>query len=114
MKIGAPLVLAVATVCVACGVQTSTPRRQTTGAHRGEPYRLYTHCGIKWARIDGTFWLATSPLSDGNGNPPHGWGNPFQAGTLTLVSRTTAEFASAAGSVTFKRTQRAQPPILCS
>ena len=48
-------------------------------------FDLYTHCGINnfmaygkyFARIGGS-------LSDGSGNPPDGWGNPFQRGTLTL------------------------------
>jgi hypothetical protein len=32
----------------------------------------------------GVFWRATRPLSDGNGNPPPGWGNPFQEGRLAF------------------------------
>jgi hypothetical protein len=31
-----------------------------------------------------------------------------------MLSRTTAEFTSAAGSVTFERTPRARPPLICS
>lgn len=84
------------------------------GARRGTAYLLYTHCGIKWAKIRGRFWRAERPLSDGEGNPPAGWGNPFQAGTLTFRSRTVAEFTSRAGDVTFRRTDRTNPPVLCS
>lgn len=84
-----------------------------SATRRSEPYRLYTHCGIEWTRIHGTFWRAVKPLSDGNGNPPPGWGNPFQQGTLTFTSTTTAVFRSAAGSVTFHRTGRTRPPFLC-
>lgn len=105
MKIGGVLVLIVATAAAGCGSQTIA---------RGEPYRLYTHCGIQWARIDGTFWRATPPLSDGSGNPPRGWGNPFQQGTLFFRSRTRAEFTTSAGSVVFKWTGRTQPPVICS
>ena len=79
----------------------------------GHAYRLYTHCGIRWAKIAGTFWRATPPLSDGNGNPPPGWGNPFQPGTLTMTSSTTATFTSQAGSARFKRTSWVNPPTLC-
>jgi hypothetical protein len=80
----------------------------------GSPYRLYTHCGIEWTNIDGSFWQADHPLSDGSGNPPAGWGNPFQQGTLRLVNGTTAIFKSSEGSVTFHRTARTSPPFLCS
>jgi hypothetical protein len=114
MKTRAPLMLVLATVVAGCGSQTTTARRATTSVHRGEPYRLYTHCGIQWATIDGRFWRATEPLSDDNGNPPPGWGNPFQAGTLTFRSDATAEFSSRAGSVKFERTARTQPPVICS
>lgn len=105
MRIGAWLVLLWVVLVAGCGSKVM---------HRGRPYALYTHCGIEWARIDGVFWQATRPLSDGNGNPPLGWGNPYQQGRLTLTSRTTAEFSSPAGSVTFKRTERTRPPFLCS
>ncbi|MHB1835874.1 MAG: hypothetical protein ACYCXW_12985, partial [Solirubrobacteraceae bacterium] len=78
------------------------------------PYTLYTHCGIKWALIRGTFWRATKPLSDGQGNPPPGWGNPNQKGTLTFLSPSLAVFKSAAGNVTFTRTSRKSPPLICA
>ena len=96
--------VAVAVVVAGCGSR----------AHAGRPYRLYTHCGIAWARIDGTFWHSNPSLSDGSGNPPAGWGNPYQDGTLVRISPATARFESAAGSVTFERTSRRQAPIGCS
>lgn len=105
MRIGAGLVLSLVVLVAGCGSKMT---------YRGRPYGLYTHCGIEWAKIDGVFWRATRPLSDGNGNPPPGWGNPFQQGTLTLTSRTTAEFSSPAGGVTFERTERTRPPVICS
>jgi hypothetical protein len=113
MRIRAPLVLMLAVLAGGCGSKPTVAGPATSG-HRGQAYRLYTHCGVAWARIDGTFWRATRPLSDGNGNPPPGWGNPFQDGTLTFSSPTTAEFSSPAGGVTFKRTERTQPPVVCS
>jgi hypothetical protein len=50
----------------------------------GVPIMLYTHCGIKELRVDDTYFLAETPLDDGQGNPPAGWGNPYQAGTVSL------------------------------
>ena len=61
------------------------------------PYSLYTHCGIDWARIHGRWYRASPPLSDGSGNPPSGWGNPYQQGTIRMISSTEAEFADSAG-----------------
>jgi hypothetical protein len=61
------------------------------------PYQLYTHCGIDEARIGTRYFKAVTPLSDGQGNPPRGWGNPFQRGTMTALSPTTAVFTNHAG-----------------
>jgi hypothetical protein len=83
-------------------------------AHEVRPYELLTHCGIEWARIRGTFWKADHPLSDGQGNPPAGWANPYQAGTLSFTSLRTAVFTAPAGSVTFHRTTRTRAPVICS
>lgn len=102
--------VAAAVAVAGCGSSTA----MTTRAHAGRPYQLYTHCGVKWAKIDGTFWRAKHPLSDGSGNPPAGWGNPFQDGTLVFVGPTTARFDSPAGGVTFERTSRTEPPTICS
>jgi hypothetical protein len=96
------------------GCSSSTTAPQPTQQRSGKRYQLYTHCGIGWARIGGRWWRAEHPLSDGNGNPPAGWGNPFQNGTLTFTSASSARFDSAAGTVTFERTQRTRPPVICS
>jgi hypothetical protein len=61
------------------------------------PYRLYTHCGIDEARIGNRYFEAVHPLSDGQGNPPAGWGNPYQQGTMTLLSPSKAVFRDDAG-----------------
>ena len=61
------------------------------------PFRLYTHCGILSARFGGRLWRAQPPLTDGSGNPPKGWDNPQQAGTMRLLSRDEAEFEAASG-----------------
>jgi hypothetical protein len=114
MELRGLLVLTSVAVVAGCGSQMTASQPTSTSAGRAESYRLYTHCGIEWAKIEGTFWRAARPLFDGNGNPPAGWGNPFQDGRLTFRGQATAEFSSLAGSVTFKRTDRARPPVLCS
>ncbi len=67
-----------------------------------------------WLPASGTFWRAKHPLSDGNGNPPPGWGNPYQGGMLVFISPRTARFDPPAGSVTFQRTSRQKPAVICS
>jgi hypothetical protein len=60
-------------------------------------YQLYTHCGIDEARIGNRYYEAVHPLSDGQGNPPAGWGNPYQPGTMTLQPPAAAVFRDDAG-----------------
>lgn len=90
----------------ACGSSPTTahlasPARPSTASATaaGSPqsYQLYTHCGIYEARIGSHYFQAVHPLSDGQGNPPRGWGNPYQPGTITLLSPTTAVFRDRAG-----------------
>lgn len=107
-------VISAALVLASCGSQTRSSTRAATHTKPGQPYQLYTHCGIERANIAGTLWRATHPLSDGSGNPPAGWGNPVQQGTLVILGHGTARFDSSAGSVTFHRTSRRRPPLICS
>ena len=74
-----------------------SPAAATTMAPKPVPYDLYTHCGIDYARVGNRYYEATPPLSDGSGNPPPGWGNPYQPGTLTVISPTQAVFTDTAG-----------------
>ena len=104
---GAAAVGAVAGLVMACGSASSPHAVQarpaaakataTAVAAKSVPYDLYTHCGIDEARIGNRYFEAVHPLSDGSGNPPAGWGNPYQAGTMTLVSPTEAVFTDSAG-----------------
>jgi hypothetical protein len=96
----------VAIVLTACGSSpaahvTSPARPSATtaaaAARSPQPYRLYTHCGIDEARIGNRYFEAVHPLSDGQGNPPPGWGNPYQQGTMTLLSPAGAVFRDHAG-----------------
>jgi hypothetical protein len=68
-----------------------------TTAPKPVPYDLYTHCGIDYAQVGNRYYEATPPLSDGSGNPPPGWGNPYQPGTMTVISPTQAVFTDKAG-----------------
>jgi hypothetical protein len=88
----------------ACG--TSPTSRHGSPAQAGataavatgaQPYRLYTHCGVDEALIGNRYFEAVHPLSDGQGNPPAGWGNPYQDGTMMLESSTEAVFRDVAG-----------------
>jgi len=73
-------------------------------------YTLYTHCGIRFARFDRQTW-ATKPRSDGSGNPPPGWDNPSQAGTMYLLANGRAGFRTPGlPDLRFHRT-RAEPPM---
>ena len=63
------------------GCDVQTPRQQpgagvSIEVGHAAAYRIYTHCGILSAQINGTTFSATPPLSDGSANPPPGWGNP--------------------------------------
>src|SRR5262245_7888639 len=76
---------------------------------RREPYQLLTHCGIDWAQIDGRWWRAETPLSDGSGNPPPGWDGPYQHGELVFRDASTVVFESRAGNVTLHPTDQTPP-----
>jgi hypothetical protein len=102
-RLGRPLVAGTvaAIVLAACGspaAHVTTPAQPSRpAAGSPQPYRLYTHCGIDEARISNRYFEAVHPLSDGQGNPPTGWGNPYQQGTMTLISPAEAVFRASAG-----------------
>jgi hypothetical protein len=80
----------------------------------GQPYwhMLFTHCGIVGTRFAGRDWVAEPVLGDGNGNPPTGWGGPFQPGVMTLTRQDHAEFESRDGKLhaAFLPRTSADPP----
>jgi hypothetical protein len=59
--------------------------------------QLYTHCGVLYADFDGKNFYADPILDDGNGNPPNGWGNPYDNGTMTLKDQNTGLFMDGSG-----------------
>jgi hypothetical protein len=99
---GIVVVAAVLAACTTGGARPATGHTVASGAGPvvagpARPFTLYTHCGVDEARIDDRYFEAAHPLSDGAGNPPAGWGNPYQQGTITLLSSSTAVFRDAAG-----------------
>ena len=86
------------------------------GVEPGERYDyvLYTHCGVEWAPVDGVWWR-TDPLGVAIGSPPDGWGNPLDAGTLTVDDDDdTATYMSDTGiDVEFRRTDITEAPFAC-
>lgn len=63
------------------------------------PISIYTHCGLDRSRIDfdGSFWDPVGETSDGQGNPPAGYDNPYDRGTIRLLPDGTSEFTSSQG-----------------
>ena len=79
------------------------------------PYDLYTHCGVLSATINGQIFYAAPVLSGGSGNPPPGWGNPYDGGEMTLRSLTTAVFHDSSGhSAQFARSPQGKGIPVCS
>ena len=84
------------------------------GADVGRTYWhvLSTHCGIEFTTFDGREWVAEPKLSDGGGNPPRGWNNPEEPGTMKMTDDRSAVFTSRDGqrSATFRPRTAPDPP----
>jgi hypothetical protein len=70
----------------------------------GVRYRvhLYTHCGLTYPTgpdFDGSFWDTIEAVDDGSGNRPTGFGNPYDDGTMVLVTANLADYRSSGGVV---------------
>jgi hypothetical protein len=88
----------------------------TPHAREGTPFSLDTHCGIDELHTRGGWYERVGGvLDDGSGNPPAGWGNPFQRGVLT-GSGPVVEFRDRAGHhETFRlRPGATSPKVLCA
>jgi len=71
---------------------TVAPLPEGERAEIGVGYYLEvsTHCGVQLAAFDGRLWDASPVLGDGN--PPPGWAEPTEGGTMTLLGPDEAEF----------------------
>lgn len=96
-----PVALGLVVVALGCGAAPGNAGAPGASAPMevgaSAPYRLYTHCGVVSASINGRTCFAEPPLADGAGNPPSGWGNPYDDGEMTLPSATAADFGDPAG-----------------
>ncbi|SDP39974.1 hypothetical protein SAMN04487914_11050 [Arthrobacter sp. ok909] len=98
---------AAATLAVLCGcappaAPTNDPSASpTTTAASSNPFSLFTHCGIYEIQVQHTFFVADQPLDDGHGNPPAGWANPYQPGTITVAGFTAVFHDDTGHAVTF-------------
>ena len=110
-------ILVAAVALSGCGPQGSNAATSTpTETSKTMAFKLYTHCGVNGLTVkDRYFQHAGGTLDDGSGNPPKGWGNPYQTGSLT-VSGDLAVFRDDLGHVEkFKvRPGVSGPPVLCS
>ena len=77
------------------------------------PVDLSTHCGVRGIDIGGVWFAAEPPLVAEGGNPPAGWDDPDQPGTLTLLSGTEAVFADDAGHQVRLRADESARPAPC-
>jgi hypothetical protein len=71
------------------------PPSTTTVTVSALPWELYTHCGVREVKIGSVYFTADTPIPD----PAQGWDNPYQLGTMTLLSPATAEFRDDRGHV---------------
>jgi hypothetical protein len=78
------------------------------------PVDLYTHCGIRGLDLDGRWFAADPPLVEEGGNPPPGWDNPTQRGTVSLLTHDTAVFRDDAGHEVRLHADEAARPRLCA
>ena len=80
---------------------TAAPASEAAPAEIGVRYQhvLYVHCGVRYADFEGRRWLADPIL--GESNPPPGWGNPSDPGTMELVAEDRAMFISHSGERAF-------------
>lgn len=67
------------------------------------PFNLYTHCGIGEIKAFGKYFERIGgTLGDGFGNPPKGWDNPYDKGTLSVVGPSAVFRDSRGHEVNFK------------
>ena len=102
-----------------CGTSTTaedTPQETSTPPGSSVAFALYTHCGIDVMLHHGRWYERVGGrLDDGQGNPPAGWGNPYQRGTLTTAGARLVFQDDAGHREVFRpRPVTASPPPKCS
>lgn len=91
-----------------------TSNAPSKGVARGKPFDLYTHCGVENTRVRGTWWHADPPLYNRRRNgPPRGWGDPYQTGTLIMLSENRAVFEALGQRVVLIPAPDKQPVRIC-
>ncbi|MEU6032504.1 hypothetical protein ABZ825_36845 [Streptomyces tauricus] len=83
--------------------------------HKPYPYDLYTHCGIKWLRFGGRWWVLDSVLPGAEqvkGEPPSR-NSQILPGYVTLIGPETADF-DAAGMPTMQFVPSEKEPPGCA
>ena len=113
---------AISVALVGCGSTGGLPRSVnapgpsvSVRVGSSSPYTLYTHCGVLSATINGQVFYADPALTDGQGNPPRGWGNPYDLGELTIQSATTIDFHDASGHLAHFAIASGRSPVpICS
>jgi hypothetical protein len=76
----------------AAGPATPVPAAPPSASAKSFPFELLTHCGVDEAKIGDTYFEAEQPISGPAASAPSGWDNPYQRGTMTLLSPDTAVF----------------------
>jgi hypothetical protein len=122
-RLAAALLAAFGLALAGCGGEstdggtTATPPPAASPSAAAQPFQLYTRCGVTFAQFAGQTWYADPPLSDGQGNPPPGFGNPTDRGSIRQVSAHELQYVSSGGK-TVKFVDHlpagASPPGLCS
>lgn len=105
MSLGGSLLVLALTGCGASAAGTD-----------GQAFSLYTHCGIGVMSYEGRWYERVGGLlDDGQGNPPAGWGNPYQRGTLARNGARLVFQDEAGHREVFRpRPATASPPPTCS
>ncbi|WP_189788049.1 hypothetical protein [Streptomyces capitiformicae] len=83
--------------------------------HKPYPYDIYTHCGIKWVKFDGRWWVLDSvfPGAEQVKGEPRSQDSQRLAGYMTLIGPDTANF-DAAGMPTMQFVPTEDEPAGCA
>ncbi|MFD8496831.1 hypothetical protein [Amycolatopsis sp. NPDC059657] len=91
------------------------PPAMSMSAPDSVPFDLLTHCGVDEAKIGGVYFEAEVPLIGTAQSAPPGWGNPRQAGRMTLLTPSRAVFRDDLGHEVFFRARpgATEPKLIC-